>query len=96
VLRLFTVSLVWIALLSISAAKIYGMKLYTKGGYDDVRAAAAYDPGSYRIQLRAAEIQASRGMCKLGYHNARNAVSLFPHAQAAQQVLLRCGGAEPK
>jgi hypothetical protein len=86
--------LLWGSFTAFSAAKIHAMRLYTKGGYEDVRSAAVYDPESYRIQLRAAEVQAARGYCKTGFHNAMNAVALFPHAQAAQQVLARCGGPE--
>jgi hypothetical protein len=80
----------------VSVAKLRAMHLFTKGGYEDVRSAAAWDPGSYRIQLRAGEVQANRGFCRTGYHNITKAVSLFPHAPAAQQLLVRCGGPEAK
>jgi O-antigen ligase len=95
-IRVLGVGLLWSALVAISAAKINAMRLYSTGTYDATRAAAGYDPGSYRIQLRAAEVQASRGMCPEARINAQNAVSLFPHAQAARQVLARCGGPEKK
>lgn len=82
--------LVWGALVATSARKIEAMRLYTKGSYESVRSAAAWDPGSYRIQLRAAEIQADRGCCRLAYHNAMRAVSLFPHSAQAQRLAARC------
>jgi O-antigen ligase len=93
-IRVLGVGLLWSALVAISAAKINAMRLYSRGTYDDVRMAASYDPGSYRIQLRAAETQAARGMCPAARVNAQNALSLFPHAQAPRQVLARCGGSE--
>jgi O-antigen ligase len=95
-IRVLASGLLWSALVAISAAKINAMRLYSRGTYDDLRAAAGYDPGSYRIQLRAAELQASRGMCPAARVNAQNAVSLFPHAQAARQILARCGGSQQK
>lgn len=95
-LTMVAAGLLWSSLTAISAAKIHAMRLYTRGSYEDIRKAAGYDPGSYRVQLRAAEMQASRGMCRTGYQNAVNAVALFPHAQAARQVLARCGGSERK
>jgi O-antigen ligase len=87
---------VWSLFVFASAAKLRAMNLYTKGGYEDVRSAAAWDPGSYRIQMRAGEVQANRGFCRTGYHNIVQAVSLFPHAPAAQQLLARCGSPEQK
>jgi hypothetical protein len=95
-IRVLGVGLLWSALVAISAAKINAMRLYSTGTFEGTRTAAGYDPGSYRIQLRAAEMQASRGACPAARVNAQNAVSLFPHAQAAKQVLARCGGPEKK
>ena len=76
-----------------SAAKVNAMRLYSKGSYESVRMAAAWDPGSYRIQMRAAEVQADRGYCRLAYHNAMRAVSLFPHSAQAQRLAARCASA---
>jgi O-antigen ligase len=92
----YFLALTWLAIVAISVAKIRAMQLFTKGGYEDVRMAATLDPQSYRIQLRAGEAQANRGFCKIAFHNIVNAVSLFPHAPAAQQLLMRCGGPERK
>ena len=76
-----------------STAKIEAMRRYAKGTYDAVRTAATWDPGSYRIQMRAAELQADRGNCRLAYHNARQAASLFPHSEPAQRLVARCASA---
>jgi O-antigen ligase len=89
-------AMLWIVIVGVSAAKLRAMHLFTKGGYEDVRAAAAWDPGSFRIQFRAGELQANRGACRTGYHNIAQAVELFPHASIAQQLLARCGGPEQK
>lgn len=88
------VALIWTGFVARSAFKIDAMRLFTQGSYDSVRAAAARDPGSYRIQLRAAEIQAARGYCRLAYHNAARANELFPHAVAAQRLVAQCSSSE--
>ena len=81
--------LVWGGLVATSAAKVEAMRLYATGTYDSIRAAAAWDPGSYRIQMRAAELQADRGYCRLAYHNAMRAAALFPHSAQAQRLVAR-------
>ena len=53
--------------------------------------AAALDPGSYRINLRVAELYAGRGQCASARAYARRALGLFPNAPAPRQVLSRCG-----
>lgn len=88
------VALIWTGFVARSAFKIDAMRLFTQGSYDSVRAAAARDPGSYRIQLRAAEIQAARGYCRLAYHNAMRANGLFPHAVAAQKLVAQCANSQ--
>ena len=85
-------AVVWLMFVARSAAKIEAMRLYSKGTFDSVREAASYDPGSYRIQLRAAQLLADRGLCRLSYHNAMAAAGLFPRAAAAQAVLAKCAG----
>ncbi|MEA3245959.1 MAG: O-antigen ligase family protein [Gemmatimonadota bacterium] len=82
----------WLGFAAMTAGKIRAMRLYSTGTLDGVRAAATYDPGSYRIQLRAAELLAGRGLCRLAYHNATQAYALFPHASAPQAILARCAG----
>ncbi|MGH7677355.1 MAG: O-antigen ligase family protein [Gemmatimonadaceae bacterium] len=54
--------------------------------------AAAWDPGSYRINLRAAELQARSGRCNVARVHARRARDLFPHAHAPRRILRECGG----
>ncbi|MEX2152487.1 MAG: O-antigen ligase family protein [Gemmatimonadaceae bacterium] len=53
-------------------------------------AAAALDPGSYRINLRAAEMQWRSGRCTAARVYARQAVALYPHAAAPKRVLRVC------
>jgi O-antigen ligase len=53
--------------------------------------AAAWDPGSYRINLRVAELYTRRGRCEIARPYARRAVALFPNSPVAKRVLRRCG-----
>jgi hypothetical protein len=52
--------------------------------------AAKLDPGSYRINLRVAELYARRGKCAVARGYARRAVSLFPYAPAARRIARKC------
>jgi len=52
---------------------------------------ALWDPGSYRINLRVAELYLNRGRCARARPFARRALALFPHAAAPRRVLRRCG-----
>jgi hypothetical protein len=60
----------------------------TIGEYD--RASIA-DPGSYRIQMRVAEIGAERGRCDLVKRRAMRAHNLFPYAPEPARLLGACG-----
>ena len=53
-------------------------------------AAATLDPGSYRINLRVAQLYAARERCSSARRYASRARSLFPSAAGARQVLQRC------
>jgi hypothetical protein len=53
-------------------------------------AAAAWDPGSYRINVRVAELYTRRGRCATARGYARRAAALFPNAPAPQRILRRC------
>jgi O-antigen ligase len=53
--------------------------------------ATRWDPGSYRIALRAAELQQRRGRCASARFHATRARDLNPDAAAPRQVLRRCG-----
>ena len=53
-------------------------------------AAASLDPGSYRINLRVAQVFAGRDRCSTARMYASRARALFPSAPGARQVLQRC------
>ncbi len=88
---LLAAAIAWLVATGLSAGKLEAMRAYSKGTYDSVRAAATYDPGSYRIQMRAAELLSARGNCRLAVHHAKNAGELFPKAAAPREILARCG-----
>jgi hypothetical protein len=54
-------------------------------------AASTWDPGSFRVNLRVAELYAGQGRCRAARAYARRALELFPHARAPKGVLDRCG-----
>ncbi|HVZ49014.1 MAG TPA: O-antigen ligase family protein [Gemmatimonadaceae bacterium] len=80
----------WLAIVAMTAARLDAMRRYAQGTAASVRMAAALDPGSYRIQMRAADIAAARGDCKAATRYATAARGLFPHAAAPQAILARC------
>ena len=51
---------------------------------------ALWDPGSYRINLRVAELQVNRGRCARARPFATRASKLFPGAAAPKRILRRC------
>jgi len=51
---------------------------------------AALDPGSYRINLRTADLYANRGKCAASRRYARRAVALLPNSPEAKRALRRC------
>ena len=51
---------------------------------------AMWDPGSYRINLRVAELYSRRGHCSVARSYARQAVSLFPHSPEAKRIARNC------
>jgi O-antigen ligase len=53
-------------------------------------AAAAIDPGSYRINVRVAELYAGRGQCAASRRYARRAQALFPSSPAPRRLIQRC------
>jgi hypothetical protein len=73
-----------------SARRIEAMRLAEIGGSSALEAAASTDPGSYRIQLRAADHFLSRGQCGKARTHALEARALFPYASAPRRVLSRC------
>jgi O-antigen ligase len=52
---------------------------------------AAWDPGSYRINLKVAQLYARRGKCKSARPYAHRASQLFPSSPAARRVVRQCG-----
>ena len=53
-------------------------------------AGAAWDPGSYRINVRVAAYKARRGSCTSARTYARRARALFPHAPEARRIANGC------
>jgi hypothetical protein len=51
---------------------------------------AQWDPGSYRINYRVAELYYRRGRCGTARSYARQAASLFPHAAPARRIVNGC------
>jgi hypothetical protein len=51
---------------------------------------ALWDPGSYRINVRVAELYSRRGHCKTARSYAQRAVSLFPHSPQAKRLKRSC------
>ncbi len=51
---------------------------------------AMWDPGSYRINLRVAELYSRRGHCSVARGYARRAVALFPLAPEAKRIRRSC------
>jgi O-antigen ligase len=52
--------------------------------------AVSWDPGSYRINMRVADLYATGGRCTSARSYARRAQGLFPYAAAPREVLSRC------
>ncbi|MBA2683516.1 MAG: O-antigen ligase family protein [Gemmatimonadaceae bacterium] len=75
-----------------SATQLASMAMFssatTVGAYDR---ASIVDPGSYRIQMRIAEIGAERGRCDLVKRHAMRAHELFPSASEPAHLLAPCG-----
>jgi O-antigen ligase len=75
-----------------SAAQLVSMGMFssatTVAAYD--RATIA-DPGSYRIQMRIAELGAERALCDLVKPHAMRAHDLFPAAPEPVRLLASCG-----
>ncbi len=75
-----------------SATETYAMTIVGTGGQTAnwVRG-AAWDPGSYRINARVAQLYVNRGRCAKAIPFARQAVELFPSSSPAKRLLRRCG-----
>lgn len=51
---------------------------------------AMWDPGSYRINYRVAELYSRRGRCSIARGYARQALSLFPNSPQAKRIARSC------
>ena len=86
--------LILVALLSTarSATQTISMMAVDRGGMTAGWVnGAAWDPGSYRINLRLADLYYRRGHCAAARWYARRAEGLFPHAAAPKRILSGCG-----
>ncbi|MFI5232861.1 MAG: O-antigen ligase family protein [Gemmatimonadales bacterium] len=70
--------------------RIEAMRLYEVGTQAALESALSRDPGSYRIQMRAADYFASRNQCTRARAHALSARALFPYASAPRRVLAQC------
>ncbi|MFL5480135.1 MAG: O-antigen ligase family protein, partial [Gemmatimonadaceae bacterium] len=74
-----------------SATQLVAMSAVGRGGLTAGWVSGAmWDPGSYRINLRVAELYSRRGHCALARGYARQAVALFPHSPAARRIVRSC------
>jgi O-antigen ligase len=81
-----------VASLARSSAQTISMVTVGRGGMTaSWRNGAEWDPGSYRINVRAAELYARRGRCAVARAHAQQAESLFPHAAQPKRILESCG-----
>jgi O-antigen ligase len=86
--------LVLVALLSLARSVTQTVAITHVGegrGRAGWESAARWDPGSYRINQRVAELYAARGRCATARAYAQRALELFPEAAAPRRVLRRCG-----
>lgn len=74
-----------------SVAQTVSMTMVGRGGMTaGWVSGAAWDPGSYRINLRVAELYSRRGHCSAARPYARRAVSLFPNSPQAKRIARNC------
>jgi O-antigen ligase len=75
-----------------SAAQNIAMSVYDSGeSLAAVERAGSWDPGSYRIQMRLAELTMRRGGCAVARGHAARALAMFPTATDPRAILRRCG-----
>ncbi|MEO7368998.1 MAG: O-antigen ligase family protein, partial [Gemmatimonadaceae bacterium] len=75
-----------------SASSMTAMTIVGRGGVTaNWVNGAAWDPGSYRLNTRAAELLANKGKCSKARPLARQANKLFPSAYRPRRILRRCG-----
>lgn len=80
-----------------SAAQTVAMNVFQNGDRTTaVQRAAIWDPGSYRIQMRLAELSMSSHGCDAARTHAARAESMFPSAGEPHALLRRCGEAKAR
>jgi len=85
--------LLLIALLSTARSATQAASMFTVGRGGRTAGwvnGAELDPGSYRINLRVADLYYRRGHCATARGYARRAEGLFPHASAPKRILNGC------
>jgi hypothetical protein len=94
VLRRFTYGAVFAAVTVLacvlSERRIQAMRLSEAGTAAAMEAAATKDPGSFRVQMRAADLFVSRNECTKARPHALAARGLFPYSPGPRRVLSRC------
>jgi hypothetical protein len=74
-----------------SVTELMAMTSVGRGGFTAGWVSGAmWDPGSYRINLRVAELYSRRGHCSFARSYAQQAVSLFPHSPEARRIVRSC------
>jgi hypothetical protein len=92
-LGLAATALVLLSLISTarSVTQTMAMTAVARGAYTAGWVTGAmWDPGSYRINLRVAELYSRRGHCSVARGYAHQALSLFPHSPAARRIARSC------
>jgi O-antigen ligase len=75
-----------------NAGQLTAMSLYNSASRVAViERSSSFDPGSYRIHLRLAQLYANRGDCGRSRPHAAMARKLFPSAPAARRAAAACG-----
>jgi O-antigen ligase len=73
-----------------AAGQAGAMALFSTGRASTIARAGELDPGSYRIQLRLAELARQRGRCAAVRTHAGAAAALMPEAPAPRRLLAAC------
>jgi O-antigen ligase len=91
-LGVFVAMLILTASVIRSATQTISMTMVGRGGRTaGWVAGSAWDPGSYRINLKVAQFYARRGRCGTVRVYARRAAGLFPHAREPKRLAQSCG-----
>jgi hypothetical protein len=74
-----------------SGGQLMAMSVYATSARATVlERASTLDPGSYRIQVRLAQLYIGRGDCKHARVHASAAKALFPSSPAARRLVAAC------